>query len=413
MTRTLGIDFGTSNSAAGVNVNGAPFLIEIEPGEKTVPTSVFFDPDTKSTRFGGAANRALIRGDEGRFMRALKSVLGTSLMGEKRRIMGQEVTLYDVVGQFLAEVKCKAEEACYCEFEPALSGRPVHFHSSDAERDRRAEEDLRLCYARAGFKDVRFLFEPEAAAISAGAAQDVGALGLIVDIGGGTSDFSVFRSDAAGKIEVLASNGVRLGGTNFDRAMSFDHVMPLFGKGAEIKNELGPGRTIAPNALFNDLATWQKIPFLYTGETRRTVAYLERMAVEPKLFSRFSTLLEHELGHEMAFAIEAGKIRLNAQDGPVEIDLSAIEKALTAAVEQEDLRGSLEAMITQIGACADETLLRAGLSAERIDRVVFVGGSSLMKGVVEEMRGRFSGAEMVHSNPFTAVVDGLAIASAG
>ena len=76
----LGIDFGTSNTAAGVMAAGRPHLITVEPGRTTLPTSVFFDYDRKVTTYGSVANTALIDGREGRFMRALKSVLGTTLM---------------------------------------------------------------------------------------------------------------------------------------------------------------------------------------------------------------------------------------------------------------------------------------------------------------------------------------------
>ena len=90
--QTLGIDFGTSNTAAGLMAGDRPFLIEVEPGRTTLPTSVFFDTQRKITTYGSAANAALIDGREGRFMRALKSVLGTSLMHERRQIASRRCT---------------------------------------------------------------------------------------------------------------------------------------------------------------------------------------------------------------------------------------------------------------------------------------------------------------------------------
>lgn len=81
---TLGIDFGTSNTSAAVLVGGRAHLIEVEQGRTTLPTSIFFDYHSGATTYGSAANAALIDGREGRFMRALKSVLGTPLMREQR-----------------------------------------------------------------------------------------------------------------------------------------------------------------------------------------------------------------------------------------------------------------------------------------------------------------------------------------
>ena len=299
---TLGIDFGTSNSACGVLVNGRPHLIEIEPGEKTLPTSVFFDFDSRRTLFGNAANRALIDGVEGRFMRALKRVLGTSLMHEKRLILNERLDFVDIVARFLARLKAGAETACHTRFDHALSGRPVHFHTSDPARDAQALEDLRACYLRAGFESVDFLFEPEAAAIANG-ALDGDAPGLIVDIGGGTSDFTLFRSSGDG-IDVLASHGVRLGGTNFDRALSLAHVMPLLGLGGALRNVFGDATLPAPVALFHDLATWEKIPFLYAPQTLRDVRAMARQAVAPEPFKRLLSILDLETGPPLA----AGRI---------------------------------------------------------------------------------------------------------
>ncbi|WP_297340965.1 Hsp70 family protein, partial [Pseudophaeobacter sp.] len=247
---TLGIDFGTSNSAAGIAVGDRPWLVEMEPGETTLPTAVFFEPK-RPMRIGRSATRALINGDEGRFMRALKSLLGTPLLREERRINGEVTDFIQIIARFLAEVKYRAEAATHQTFTHALSGRPVHFHSNDPARDAQAEVDLRDCYLAAGFEEVRFLYEPEAAVRSATLSAG---LGLIVDIGGGTSDFTLFEQDATSATRILGSHGVRLGGTDFDRQISIDHVMPLLGRGSQIRNAFGKETLPAPNRLFNDLA---------------------------------------------------------------------------------------------------------------------------------------------------------------
>ena len=192
---TLGIDFGTSNSAAGINVSGTPLLLPLEAGETTLPSAVFFDFDEKEIVFGRAAQSALVDGDEGRYMRALKSLLGTPLMRESRMLLGKRTDFIGIVGSFLAEVKRRAEAEAGRQFTHALSGRPVRFHSADDGRNAQALVDLRDCYAAAGFEDVRFMPEPEAAALANRTALQSGDLGLIVDIGGGTSDFTLFRQD--------------------------------------------------------------------------------------------------------------------------------------------------------------------------------------------------------------------------
>jgi len=392
-------------------VNGKPHLIPVEPGKTTMPTSLFFDFDDGKILFGSPANNALIEGREGRFMRSLKSVLGTSLMQEKRRMMGETLSFVDIISRFIKEIKTRAESACFQEFNTALAGRPVHFHSHNTAKDAQALADLEECYLKAGFKNVQFMYEPEAAALANHALSNVGGIGFIVDIGGGTSDFCLFKSKGNG-IEILASHGVRVGGTNFDKAISVDHVMQLLGKGAAIRNEMGAGTLTSPNALFQDLATWEKIPFLYTNETRRMVADLHRQAVNKPLFARLESVLEHELGHEIAFAVERGKIDANKELFNVKnINLDFIEHGLAVHVTADDLKRSLSDHAQKIQDCAKETLAMAGLTATSVDTVIFVGGSSLMSVVEGAMTDIFPSASLKHADAFTAIVDGLAIGS--
>ena len=411
MTQTLGIDFGTSNTAAAVLVGGHAHLIEVEPGRTSLPTSVFFDYERKVTTYGSVANAALIEGREGRFMRALKSVLGTPLMREKRQIAYEQMTLIEVVARFLRTVRERAEASTGTKFDYALSGRPVRFHSSDEARNAQAEIDLREAYMVAGFSDVSFMYEPEAAALAAGPLAK-GKLGLIIDIGGGTSDFSIFEREGD-ETRIVASHGVCVGGTDFDKAISVAQVMPLFGHGSEIKNEIGPGTHTAPNGIFHDLASWEKIPFLYTAEMRRTSTLFRKLGVQAELFKRLSDVLELELGHDIAFAVEAGKIRVNAPEAvDAAIDLRVIEKQLWARMSASDLSRILGDHAMTVKSAALDTLRMAGIPQDQIGQIVFVGGSSLMQVIETAMVDLFPHAILERTEAFTAVADGLAIAAA-
>lgn len=407
-TPWIGIDFGTSNSAVAYVDAGTPRLVPVDGAATTLPTTFFFDFDTRETLMGEAANHALIDGLEGRFMRALKRVLGTSLMHEKRQILNQRLTFVDIIGSFLRRLKDQAEAHRGAPCTRVISGRPVVFHGENDRREAQAEDDLRACYEAAGFTDIRFCPEPAAAAIATGALGQTGATGLVVDIGGGTSDFSVFRSGPTG-IDILANHGVRIGGTDFDRAISIDHVMPLLGKGTMIRDVFGNGASQAPNAIFNELATWEMIPFLYTAKNRRMVDEMLKLAAEPQKLARLAAVLEHELGHELAFAVERGKIAVNAGDNAPAILMPMLEKGLTAGLSVSSVAQSLSDHAAKLHAGAQEVLHRAGLHAEQVDHVIYVGGSSLMATVPDTMRPLFPAANHSFASVFTAVAEGLAM----
>lgn len=411
-TDILAIDFGTSNSAAAVLSQDGVHRIPIETGAETLPTAVFFPTDGGAMEIGAAATDALIAGEYGRYMRALKSVLGLPLLHETRLIGGRRRTIAEIITEFLTELRQRAERETGRSFHRALSGRPVHFHSDDPEKDAQAEADLHACYLAAGFDEVAFLAEPEAAATACRAMGATDEIGLIVDIGGGTSDFSVFRS-AGDRLQILASHGIRLGGTDFDHAVSMAHAMPSLGLDGQLRREMGDGLLSVPRAPFSDLSTWAKIPFLYTAKTRRMASNMARLATDPSKMARFVSVLELELGHELAFAVERGKIAANAGGNAAQIGMEFIEPGLSETINPQRLNATLANNRPLLKKAAADTLEIAGVDAKNIGHVVLVGGSSLMDFVSDEISALCPNAEILRSEAFTAVVDGLALATRG
>ncbi|MCZ0961359.1 Hsp70 family protein [Paracoccus benzoatiresistens] len=409
MSSILAIDFGTSNSAAAILEGGAVRRVPIEGASDTLPTAVFFPARGGAMRIGDAAAAALIGAEEGRYMRALKSVLGTPLLHESRLIGGRRRTLAQVITAFLTELRQRAEAGTGRPLARVLSGRPVRFHP-DPARDAQAEADLRACYHAAGFEDVAFMPEPEAAALACHGMGGASETGLIMDIGGGTSDFSVYRTEG-GRVRILASHGIRLGGTDFDGAVSLTHAMPLLGHGSQLRREMGPGLLPVPNAIYVDLADWAHIPFTYTPENRRQARQMARLAAEPALLERLVTLLTDELGHDLAFAVERAKIAANDGTG-TQIGMGFIEPHLAAAISRASLGDALEGFGRDLQEAVSDTLAGAGVAAGEIGSVVLVGGSSLM-GLVTDLAARMLPAARLHrSEAFTAVVDGLALGTA-
>lgn len=406
----LALDFGTSNSAAAMLVDGTVRRLEIETGADTLPTAVFLPASGDGMQIGSAAEAALIEGDDGRYMRALKSILGTPLFHEERLIAGRRRALQEIVTALLSEIKKRAEAAAGARFSKVLSGRPVHFHSGDADRDARAEADLRACYLAAGFSDVAFVCEPEAAAYATQAADPQCKTRLIVDIGGGTSDFSVVRLRADG-VDVVASHGIRLGGTDFDHAVSMTHAMPLLGLGGKLRRPLGDGLLPVPRAIYTELSTWAMIPFVYTRDTDRQVQDLVRHAVEPTPLQRLASVIEHRLGHDLAFAVERGKIAANAATSGARIDMGDIEPGLVAPITAGTLNAALAPYRDRLRTALYETLVLANVTPAEIGLVILVGGASLTSLVEAETRAVCPAARLIRSDAFTAVVDGLALAT--
>ena len=126
-----GIDFGTSNSTVGFVEEGKPKLVPLEDGEVTMPSAVFFNFEDDRTYFGRRAIADYTDNVEGRLLRALKSVLGTSLINEKTRIKAHSIAFSDIIGSFLHYLKGSLEAAAGQPVDNIVLGRPVHFVDDD------------------------------------------------------------------------------------------------------------------------------------------------------------------------------------------------------------------------------------------------------------------------------------------
>jgi len=377
MITACGLDFGTSNSAIGVVRDGVAELAALERGRPLFPSAVFFDFEENRPHFGADAIETYMSDAEGRLMRALKSILATRLIKESTFLKTRWVTLESVVALFVGEMKARAETHLGRPLEAVVHGRPVHFVDGDPAGDRFAEDTLASIARQVGFREVSFQFEPLAAARAFEARVTEETLALICDLGGGTSDFSLIRlsperrGQADRRDDILASFGIRLGGTDLDRLLSLAVAMPALGLGSLLHNKNLP----IPRSLYRDLADWPSINQLYTPATRRLLRELHDDAQEPEKLQRLRTVVEEQQGHRLALAVEDTKIALS--DAPVApLDLDFIEAGLAVAAERDAFEDAVAGERARLAQAVRETLDRAGLAPRQVDRVFLTGGSS-------------------------------------
>ncbi len=376
-----GLDFGTSNSAIGVPRDGAAALAPVEGENTLIPSAVFFDYENRGVLFGNRAIHAYVGQTEGRLMRALKSILGSHLIDEETTLGGRKVALTEVVEIFLRHLKDKAEAFAGHEIDSVVHGRPVHF-DDDPVADARAETVLERIARGAGFRNVAFVYEPIAAAHYYELSVEREELVLIADIGGGTSDFSIVRvgpqrrGRGDRRDDVLANTGVRVGGTDFDKALNLDAIMPLLGLGSRLVEKNLP----MPNAIFHELATWSTINFAYGHRNEREIARLVAIAQEPDKVGRLLDVLERRLGHRLAFAVEDAKIALS-DSARATIPLPFIASGLEARATRSGFDGAISAQVERLHCSAGDCIRAAGLDPSAIDTLFLTGGSSRVPAV--------------------------------
>lgn len=404
-----GLDFGTSNSAIGVARDKTAALVPVEADSTLMPSAVFFDYETKGRMlFGDEAILAYVGQTEGRLMRALKSILGSPLIEEETLLAGRKVPLKQVVEIFVRHLKHKAEAFAGREITTVVHGRPVRFVDDDDAADARAQAVLEGIAKQVGFRDVAFVYEPIAAAHHYEQTVQSEELALIADIGGGTSDFSIIRvgpqhRDRADRgRDVLATAGIRVGGTDFDTALNLAAVMPLLGLGTQLVKKSLP----MPNALYHELAAWPTINFAYTYRNERQLAELVSLAREPEKVERLLTVVRERLGHRVAFAVEDAKIALSAEERAA-VSLTFLEAGLSVTATRAEFDGAIETRTERLYRSASECIAAAGVKPAAIDTIFLTGGSSRVPAVRAAIGRAAPSARLASGSDLLSVASGL------
>ena len=409
MTLFCGIDFGTSNSTVALADANRAWLIALEGDAVTLPSAVFWEQDGGAPEFGRAAMAAYLRGDEGRLMRGLKSTLGSGMIDERTAVGARAVSFREVLTRFMRHM-VEALRLHAPGADRVVLGRPVHFVDDDAAGDAKAQGVLEEIAKALGFREVAFQFEPIAAALQYEQGIAAEELVLIVDIGGGTSDFSIVRvspdrARAADRAaDILANDGIRVGGTDFDRLLSLAEVMPHLGYKATTKG----GKGLMPNHYFLDLATWHRINMLYTQRCMADLKAFRREIDRPELLDRMMHVVAERQGHAVAMAVEAAKIALSDQEA-VRLQLSALTGGPNPMLRREAFEAAVAGPVARIAATLASTLAQAGLRADQIGTVFMTGGSSGLPVLRACVQAALPGVAIATGDMLGSVGTGLAL----
>jgi hypothetical chaperone protein len=415
------IDFGTSNSAIAVPDGASQMrLVELEPGFCTMPTAVFYFVDGPEHNgppraFGRAAVAAYVDGIDGRLMRSMKSILGSSLIDQTTDVGGGRGAKYlDIVAGYLKHLKTRAEAQLRAPITQAVLGRPVFFVDDDPARDAQAQAALLSAATQVGFDDIRFQYEPIAAAFDHERSVSREQLVLVADIGGGTSDFSIVRvgpqraARLDRKDDILANHGVHIAGTDFDRRIELAAVLPAFGYGALGPSIGGGPPREVPSAVYFDLATWHLINTVYSPQRVAELRSMRGFYDDPLHHQRLMTVLNERLGHELAARAEAAKIAV-AEGGDTHIDLGHVEGGLRMPLSERGAAQALDGDIRAIVDAARETARQAGLTPPQIDALYFTGGSTGLRLLAERIAAVFPSSKVIRGDRFASVATGLGL----
>jgi hypothetical chaperone protein len=396
-------------------------LVDVENGERTMPTAVFYQVEGRAAHqpplrlYGRAALAAYVEGHEGRLMRSMKSVLGSTLAEQQTEVgAGHAVRYLDVVGGYLQHLKALAERAAGAPIARAVVGRPVYFVDDDPVRDAQAQRALEAAARSVGFAEVSFQFEPIAAALDYELGISDEQLVLVADIGGGTSDFSLVRVGPQRRTrldradDILANHGVHVAGTDFDRQVELATILPACGY-----RGLGPARPgvaprEVPSRVYFDLATWHLINTVYSAPRVHELRRMRSFYGDPLQYARLMTVIGHHLGHDLLARAEAAKIAV-AEGGATRIDLGVLEAGLASSLDEASAVQALDGDLQGIVEAAGATLRAAGVRPAQVDVLYFTGGSTGFNPLVQRIAAGVPAARVIHGDRHASVAQGLGV----
>ncbi len=336
MSKIVGVDLGTSNSAASFLEAGKPKIIPSAEGAtqygKAFPSVVAFTKD-EQLLVGEPARRQAVSNPE-RTITAAKRKIGSD---HKYKINGKEYTPQQISAYVLQKIKKDAEEFLGDKVEKAVITVPAYFNDDQrqATKDAGAIADLEV---------IRLVNEPTAAAFAYGLDKTGKELTVLVfDFGGGTLDVTIMQMSGEGVFEVKSTHGdTQLGGTDMDEALT-DFLVEEFKKaeGIDITNDSAAMQRLL------EAAEKAKIELSTTLETDINLPFLSATNEGPKHF-------QHKLT----------RAKLESLVNPI---IERCRKSMEQAIED------------------------AKLTNEDLDKIILVGGPTRMPAVqkfVEEVAGK-------------------------
>lgn len=416
MDTIFGIDFGTTNSVLAINQNKHYKIADLDRvaiNQKTMRSVLYFNEENNVFIGQEAINKYIEECAQGRFLQSIKSFLPSASF-ERTFIYGKNYKIDDLVAMIVKKIKKVGEEIVNASVDSVVVGRPSVF-SEDPESDKLAEKRLKAAFEKSGFKNIYFQYEPIAAALAyeTELKDDQEKIVLVGDFGGGTSDFTVIKlrggekNKEDRKSDILAVDGVYIGGDTFDSRIMWDKVAPYFGKNVQYKSMSGDSLGF-PSWIINRLCKWHLIPQLKDRRTMEFLKQIKREVDNPVAIQNLENLIQDNYGFMLFQAIEKAKCELSSTDFS-EINFPERDLLIKEMLSRQEFERIINEDKQKIEQCIAGTMNMAGLKYGSIDRILLTGGSSKIPYIRKIFIEKFGSNKIVQADEFSSVAYGLAV----
>lgn len=413
---SLGIDFGTTNTVVALADAAGPARLVRFPAPEgelfAFRSCLSFHagdrPDDRAIAAGPWAIEAYVEDPaETRFIQSFKSFAASESFSETT-ILGRRYRFEDLLSTFLLKLRAYADAGMAELPDRVIVGRPVTFAGAQPSEPL-ALSRYETAFARLGFKEILYAYEPVGAAFFFARELDHDAIVLVGDFGGGTSDFSIIRFERhAGEIrsQPLGRSGVGVAGDAFDYRIIDNLVSPALGKGSSYQSF---GKVLPiPNRYYSAFARWDQLALMRASRDMREIRSLVREAMEPQKIERLVETLDENYGYQLYRSVSRLKEELSVQEAAM-FEFEAGSISLKGGVRRATFEGWIAPELAKIEAAVDEALANANLTPAGVDRVFLTGGSSLVPAVRAIFHRRFDPGRIETGAELESIASGLAL----
>jgi hypothetical chaperone protein len=419
-TAAIGIDFGTTNTVVALaGPDGEARLVTFAHDDEAVVafrSALAFhagvhDPGERVVEAGPWAIDAYVEEPlETRFIQSFKTYAASPLFVHTH-VMGRWFRFEDLLSAFLIKLRDHGGGDLAALPTRLIVGRPVNFAGQRAD-PALALERYETAFGRLGFTDIRYAYEPVAAAFFFARKLKADATVMVADFGGGTSDFSIvrFRREGGGvRSKALANAGAPVAGDAFDYRIIDNLVSPELGKGTSYRafDHVLP----IPARYYAAFARWEQLALLRASRDMRDIRGLVRTALEPAKIARLVEILDHNHGYRLYQAVSRLKETLSGETEAT-FRFEAGDVAIERPVRRAEFAAWIAPELAAIAAAADDALAKAGVTPAEVDKVFLTGGSSFVPAVRQLFADRFGEAKLESGGELVSIATGLALIGA-
>ena len=403
MKNICGLDFGTSNTISSIYRNNKNELVPLENRNTSLPSTVYFPFDNiDSPIYGEIATNTYVNNGYGRYMKSFKRALGTSFFNQGTILKpGYRVLFRDIIVDYIKYVKNKTEQYNTKEIDYVVIGKPVRLNG-DSSKEVSGIAQLESILKEVGYQNYSLLEEPIAAAYYHKNKIKENSIALVADLGGGTCDFTTVEMNNK-KLNILATSGITLGGTDLDSNFALNTFFPELGyksidkfKGLRISDK--PYRAASD---WNTITTQ-----LYTPKMEMLVRKTINNAKDKAKVVQLQQLLQNKTAHSLLSEIENVKINLSDTER-VTFNSKHIPNTLDLRVSKLNFETVINDMVSKIMNTASECCNSSKTKKEAIKYLILTGGSSKIPLIKELFIANFPNAELIENNSMDSVALGL------